>query len=310
MSTELLVSVVIPFYNTPERFIREAVESVFSQTYRGWEILLIDDGSTDDITAKAMHYSTQYPEKVRYFEHDGHQNRGASASRNLALRHARGEYVAFLDADDVWLPNKLGEQVAIMDSQPEAAMLYGNTLYWHSWTTNPEDFRRDFMPNLGVQPDSLVRPPKLLSLFLRGKAAVPCTCSVMVRLEMVRKVGGFEDGFPNMYDDQVFYAKVCLAAPVFVASACWDRYRQHPDSSCHRAIKTGHYNPGRPHPARLSFLRWLESYMAEQRIEDCEVWLTVQGELQRYCRTGWMGLGNHGRHLLRRTRKLLSRLSR
>src|ERR1017187_6705495 len=106
------VSVVIPFLNA-QRFLEEAIESVFSQTFRSWELLLVDDGSRDSGTSIARRYSGQHPDQVRYFEHHEHRNRGLPASRNLGIRHAKGHYIAPLDSDDVWLPDKLKQQVAI-----------------------------------------------------------------------------------------------------------------------------------------------------------------------------------------------------
>src|SRR5215218_5812117 len=98
MSSESLVSVIIIFLDA-ERFIEEAIESVFAQTYDDWELLLVDDGSTDGDTRIALEYAEQNPGRVRYLQHPGHQNRGMSASRNLGIGSARGEYIAFLDAD-------------------------------------------------------------------------------------------------------------------------------------------------------------------------------------------------------------------
>lgn len=161
MSSELLVSVIIIFLNA-EKFIEGVIKSVFAQTYDHWELLLVDDGSTDTSTDIALRYAEQFPEKVRYLEHANHQNRGMSASRNLGIRNAKGEYIAFLDADDVWLPHKLERQVAILGSQPEVAMVYGLVLYWYSWTGNPEDTQRDVPSKLLVQPNTLVKPPTLL----------------------------------------------------------------------------------------------------------------------------------------------------
>ena len=106
-----LVSAIIIFLNE-ERFIREAIDSVFAQTCENWELLLIDDGSHDGSTDIARRFAAENPGKVRYFEHQGHQNRGMSVSRNLGVRHAMGQYIAFLDADYVWLPEKLEQQVA------------------------------------------------------------------------------------------------------------------------------------------------------------------------------------------------------
>src|SRR5918998_1607143 len=147
MSSNPLVSCVIIFLNA-ERFIQEAIESVYAQTYDKWELLLVDDGSTDDSTQIALHYAEQYPEKVRYLNHPSHQNRGMSASRNLGISHAKGAYVAFLDADDVWLPNALQRQVAILGSNPEAGMVLGSAQYWYSWTGRPEDNERDFIDSV------------------------------------------------------------------------------------------------------------------------------------------------------------------
>lgn len=99
-----LVSAVIIFLD--ERgFLGEAVESVLGQTYGRWELWLIDDGSSDGSSEIARRYAEQYPEKVRYLEHAHHKNRGMSAARNLGMRHARGEYIAF------WTPMTSGWRI-------------------------------------------------------------------------------------------------------------------------------------------------------------------------------------------------------
>src|SRR5215831_18684412 len=213
MSTVPLVSVVIIFFNA-ERFLDEAIESVFGQTYDAWELLLVDDGSTDGSTTIAHRYTQQHPGKVRYLEHTGHQNRGMSASRNLGIANAQGAYIAFLDADDVWLSNKLDRQVAILDAQPEAAMVYGPAQWWYSWTGRAEDRLRDYIPEPGVPPNTLLEAPTLLTRFLRLTDIAPCPSSVLIRRNLVEQVRGFEDSFRGLYEDQVFFAKVCLSAPV------------------------------------------------------------------------------------------------
>src|SRR5262245_60211168 len=100
-------------------FLDEAIESVRAQTCDEWELLLVDDGSTDGSTAVALRHAERDPGRIRYLEHPGHENHGMSASRNLGVSHARGQYVGFLDADDVWLPRKLEQQTAILDGRPE-----------------------------------------------------------------------------------------------------------------------------------------------------------------------------------------------
>src|SRR5262249_44847302 len=134
-----LVSVVTIFLDADERFFEEAIASVFAQTYTNWELLLVDDGSTNGSSEIARRYAREHADRIRYLEHPGHQNRGMSATRNLGVRHARGEYVGLLDADDIWLPEKLERQVAILEAHPEAGMVYGPTLVWYGWTGEPED---------------------------------------------------------------------------------------------------------------------------------------------------------------------------
>ncbi|MGH8001476.1 MAG: glycosyltransferase family 2 protein [Brasilonema sp.] len=267
-----LVSVIITFFNTDEKFFIEAIESVFAQIYDNWELLLVDDGSTNESTAIALRYAQQYPQKVSYLEHEGHQNRGISSSRNLGIHNAKGEYIALLDADDIWLPQKLEKQVEILEAQPEAGMVFCSTLMWYSWTGKPEDANRNWIRVVGGQLNTLMKPPTLLKLLLQRKACTPGTCSVLLRAEVTREVGGFEESFRGMYEDTVFFSKVYLKVPVFVQSGYLDRYRQHPNSTCHLAEKAGYYHPSKPMSGDLIFLNWLEKYLVEQEVKDIEIW--------------------------------------
>ena len=266
MSSESIVSVIVIFLNA-EKFFQEAIESVFAQTYDNWELLLVDDGSTDGSTRIALKYAEQYPSKVFYFEHDGHLNRGMSASRNLGIRHARGKYIAFLDADDVWFPQKLEQQAAILNSKPEAAMVYGRTLIWHTWTRNPQEKRSDYMVDIGIRPNTLVKPPRLILLLLQGKFQTPTTCNAMLRREVFEEIGGFIESFRGMHEDQVFFVKLGLKLPAFVANECWARYRQHPDSCCAISEKNGEADS-----AWLHLLDWVTGYLIEQGVNDRTIW--------------------------------------
>ena len=256
MSSNPLVSVIVIFLNA-EEFIQEAIESVLAQTYKHWELLLVDDGSTDKSRDIALRCTERHPEKVRYLEHAGHKNRGMSVSRNLGIANAKGEYIAFLDADDVWLPLKLQHQVSVLESQPRAAMVYGPTQWWYSWSGNADDRQRDYIHDVGVQPNTLLQPPALLTQFLRVPEMSPCTCSALMRRKVVDRVGGFEEHFRGLYEDQAFFAKVSLAAPVFVTSECSARYRQHAKSNC-STTQIQHS------AARSAFLRWLADYLSKQ----------------------------------------------
>ena len=213
-----LVSVVLPVFNGA-RLMREAVDSVLRQTYPHWELLLVDDGSNDGSTAAARAFAAAHPDRIRYLAHEGRANRGASASRNLGASAARGEYLAFLDADDVFFPDKLEAQVPLLDAHPETGMLYAATEYWHGWTGRPEDRARDWTwRHFGVPADAVSAPPRLLATFLRDGGTVPCMGSVLARRAAVEAVGGWEDAFHHICTDQVFHAKMALHWPIFVAS--------------------------------------------------------------------------------------------
>lgn len=270
------VSVITIFLNE-QRFLHEAVESVLAQTYRDWELLLVDDGSTDASSALARSHAARHPGRIRYLEHDGHQNRGMSASRNLGIRHAAGEYIGFLDADDVWLPHKLEQQVRILDAHPGTAFVYGRSELWYSWTGDREDRDRDHRLALGLEPDRVVQPPALVLIMLRNEVQLPGPSDVLFRRSVLEGVGAFDDTFQGMFEDIVVLTKVSLRAPIYVSDQQWFRYRQHADSCVARADAVGAIAP-----ARLRLLTWIERYLEEQGVGDRAVWRALRRELRPY----------------------------
>lgn len=266
------VSVITPFLNA-EAFLRESVESVRAQTYDAWELLLIDDGSTDASTGMALEYARRYPDRIRYLEHPGHANHGTSAALNLGIRHARGALIALIDADDVWLSSKLEQQVPLLEAHPEAGMLYSNSLFWRSWNNDATGAAKDFVPPLGVPVDAVSAPPAILTQCLRRRAAVPCPSSVLMRREVVERVGGFEESFRVTFSDQAFYTKMFLAAPVYVANRVWDKYRLHEQSAVAIAKRSGTVRQ-----ERGLYLEYVADYLKRQRLATGPVWRAVQIE--------------------------------
>lgn len=314
-----LVSVIIIFFNAKkENFFEEAIESIFAQTYDNWELVLADDGSTDESCAIAQQYAEQYPQKVRYVEHEGHQNRGMSATRNLGIRHAKGEYIAFLDADDVWLPHKLEQQVPLLAAHPEAAMLYGRTQYWFSWTKSHHpalnvlgsgDTLSDYLTVTSREFDRVIQPPSQLLLLLHDPQIHPCTCSVLIRRQMFEQLGGFEERFRNANEDMVFHSKVFLKFPIYVSSKCWDRYRRHPDSYWGSMIIQGKDKES-AYIGRSSYLAWLNAYLLQQQIQDPEL-LKVLRQAMFECEYPRLNRAlDRLRHPLRSTKNLLKKLGK
>jgi glycosyltransferase involved in cell wall biosynthesis len=271
-----LVSAIIIFFDD-EKFLSEAVESVLAQSIDHWELLLVDDGSSDASTRIAREYADRFEGRVRYLEHEGHQNKGMSAARNLGVRHAKGKYLAFLDSDDVWMPDKLQRQVSLLESMPEVVMTYGPAMIWHSWAADIPAQKQDSVQVLGIQPEKLYPGSKLMPIYLANEGVTPCNCGILVRADAVRRVNGFEASFRGMYEDQVFYLKMCLEGPVYVSSDCLSRYRRHSASTVSVFHGTDEY-----HRARLSFLEWLHAYLKGKKRWNIHLWSTLNFELMRY----------------------------
>jgi glycosyltransferase involved in cell wall biosynthesis len=275
-----LVSVVVPFLDAA-RFFNETIEGVLCQTHRNWELLLVDDGSTDASSPKAQALAEANPTRVLVFEHAGHANRGQSASRNLAFRNLRGRFVAMLDADDVWLPEKLSKQVEILRRYPEVAMVYGPLVYWYGWTGRREDMYRDFVSPHGTQHDLIVQPPAQVLQLITFKDGLPAPSTVLLQRWLLDSGLSFDESF-DMYEDEIFLARVALHHPIYLMSETFERYRQHPDSFCARAIERGEYAPNMPNPARKAFLLWLEQYIVDHRVDEGKLLPAVRQQLEAY----------------------------
>ncbi len=113
------VSILLPTYNRLS-YLPRAVNSVFNQTYQDWELIIWDDGSTDETGGYCQ---TLQDPRIQYF---WHENRGVAFARNQAIGHASGEYLAFLDSDDEWLPEKLSIQVDFLDQYPDLDLVFSN----------------------------------------------------------------------------------------------------------------------------------------------------------------------------------------
>jgi len=118
------VSVIIPTYNRAQMLV-ECLESVISQTFTDYEVIVIDDGSTDD-TGELV---KPYLDRIEYIKHE---NKGNAAARNSGLDIARGELIAFLDSDDLWLPGKLEREVDYLDGHPDVDMVCANGIFFGS----------------------------------------------------------------------------------------------------------------------------------------------------------------------------------
>lgn len=277
-----LVSCVIIFLNG-EKYIGDAIESVIAQSYPNWELILVDDGTTDGATAIAKSYAAAHPDRITYTEHPNHENRGMSASRNAGIRCAKGKYVALLDADDIWLPDRLKRHVEVLERNPEAGLCMSPTLLWSSWdkanlpATRPW-LSSDFITPLGVPSNQLLRQPSVAMHYLASHGAgMPGICSLLIRRDRLEAVGCFNEEFRGLYEDQVMLFKMFLNWPVIAIEEVLDYYRQHAESACNQVGRVKGDLEIRPR-----FLEWLQTYMIEIGITDPQLWQAFRGEMLRF----------------------------
>ncbi|NPA40411.1 MAG: glycosyltransferase [Thermodesulfobacteria bacterium] len=184
-----LVSVIIPTYNRAY-ILKNAIESVLSQDI-DLELIVVDDASTDETPELVK----KYP--LVYIKHSF--RRGPASARNTGLRHARGEYIAFLDSDDVFLPGKLKKQLEFFEKNPEFSLVQTEELWFKG--------------------DRLIKPKKIHKkaegwFFHRAvKLCVVSISTVMIKKEVFKKVGIFDEAFP-VCEDYEFWLRVSLFYPM------------------------------------------------------------------------------------------------
>lgn len=278
-----VISVIIIFHDA-EATIAEAIDSVFAQSRTDWELILVDDGSTDGGADIVARYVRRDPDRIRCVRHEGGGNRGTGESRSLGLSQVQGRYVAFLDADDVFHSERLERHLLALEADPALVMVQSLLVYWHSWNGAERDVDEEPVFD---EPAVVIRPPGMLLLMLATAGArVPGICSVTLRTDAVRAVGGFESSFRDVYEDQVLWVKLYLRGDVLCLHDRLAWYRQHPASLTHRARRSGAYTPGRPHAARERLFRWLEAYLERHDCEWPEINAMVHRELQAHGSAG------------------------
>jgi len=191
----------MPSYNTAQ-YIRESIDSVRSQTYINWELIIVDDCSTDDTdqVVRAVNDS-----RIRYFKNE--KNSGAAVSRNRALREAKGRWIAFLDSDDLWYPEKLEKQVRFMEENE----------YSFSYTNYEE------MDSYGNKTGVYVTGPRKITKTGMFNYCWPGCLTVMYDAS---KIGLIQIADIKKNNDYAMWLKVCRKADCFLLNACLAQYRK------------------------------------------------------------------------------------
>ena len=206
------VTVIIPTYNRAD-FLAEAVDSVLNQTWKDLETLVVDDGSTD----RTRELIARYGKRLKYFYK---KNEGPSSARNVGIREALGTYVAFLDSDDVWEPEKLSIQMDFMRKHPEIKLVCTDSSVIDSRESREGKLKKDLMGNLFslLYSNSFIR-----------------TSTVLMNKACFQEVGYFDERYQSAEDYDV-WLRVARRYPIAYLNRPLVRYRKHEGNVSHDKI--------------------------------------------------------------------------
>ncbi len=202
-----LVTAVIPVYNG-ERFVADAIRSVLAQTYPNVECLVVDDGSKDGSAEVVKTFGAD----VRYVAKD---NAGVASARNHGVSNARGELVAFLDADDAWVPEKIEKQMDVFRAQPDAGLVYSGMRLVDE-TMSPVGELRPAPPALALRNTLLLEQPSATGI---GSTA-------LLPADVFRAVGGFDERLSTSADCDLT-CRIALRHPLACSTEALALYRCH-----------------------------------------------------------------------------------
>lgn len=213
-----LISIIIPVYNV-EAYLEETLTSVYAQTYNNWECIIVNDGSTDN----SLSIAKQWAEKDHRFKVFSQENAGASTARNYGIDLAKGEYIAFLDSDDVWSPIHLETSINQL-LQHKVDLVYSSPYLILNGNKTSQS-SRDFSTKNGV-----IKQRKAIELFLnKNQIATP---SVLCKKEIILKCGKFS--FHKNAEDLHLWLKLLLAGATFYSietASCYVRYHNQSTSN-------------------------------------------------------------------------------
>jgi glycosyltransferase involved in cell wall biosynthesis len=224
------VSVIVPLYNKGP-YIERALYSILAQSYTDFEVIVVDDGSTDDGRSRVRAFSDS---RIRLLQQ---ANAGPGAARNRGIAEARGELLAFLDADDAWMPDYLQTSVQMLDDgSAEVASVTSGYVEFPSGASSESLWRGRGLTD-GLHHLTTATPARLLVYML----AFMWPCSTVIRAKVVRQFGGFygQDGC-RYGEDALLFLKVLLNYPV--------RFSMAPHAHFHREASglSSHYTKARP----------------------------------------------------------------
>ena len=209
------VDVIIPVFNAA-RYLPIALESVYEQTFSDWHIVLVDDGSTDNITEVVAPFLGRFGSRITYIRRS---NQGPSAARNAAIRASTSEFIALLDADDAWLPCRLIESITILMEHPQAGLAYGLVTYM------------DAEGNLGSTWEGNRRyaEGRIAPQIYMRRVELPCP-TITFRRRCVEEAGLFDETM-RATEDRDLWLRIAFRYEVAFIPKVIAYYRASPDSA-------------------------------------------------------------------------------
>ena len=203
------VSVIVPAYNAM-KYLPESLDSILAQTYRDFEVIIVNDGSTDNVIEWASQLTDPRVKLV------SQENQGSAKARNTGLNHARGEYIAFLDADDLWDATKLAKQVEVLERNPEVGLVY-------TWVERINErgisFGKPFTVNLEGE---------IWAKLTEKNVIAPS--SAMIRRCCFEHIGCFDEKLKSFVEDWDMWLRIAAVYPIKVLLEPLLRYRECPSS--------------------------------------------------------------------------------
>lgn len=268
------VDVIIPAYNAA-RFLPAAIESVMAQTFQDWRILLVDDGSKDNIAEVIAPYLQRLGDKLKYIRQE---NAGLPAARNTAIRNSDAEFLALLDADDVWLPHRLARSVERFANRPDIGLVYG-----FNARIDPEGKVLDTFAKRNRHAEGWVAP----YIYMR---TLDLNCpTVTFRRSCVEEVGLFDETM-RATEDRDLWVRIALRYQVALVPEVIAHYRVSPQAMTTdadrmltaqlRFVEKHYGSPGLGKRERRIALSWIYRQRAEALIGRGQIRGALKSALQ------------------------------
>jgi glycosyltransferase involved in cell wall biosynthesis len=251
-----LVSVIVPLYNGGD-YIESTLNSVLSQTYKFHEIIVMDDGSTDDGPSKVMMLMKNHPDRIQLLHHPDQKNHWIAASRNVAIQNAKGTYIAFLDQDDIWLPDKLEKQVYALQRFPKAAFAYAKSGFidQNGIEKNVNRFHPFFGKGIAYKPANIFKT-------LIKENFIP-TLTVVIRKSCIDRIGLMDEGPRYEYEDWLYFSKLAFFYEGIFIPEVLANYRIHNNNYSATIFNSGKYCRAEEH-----YTITLYSFLMDQKDAD------------------------------------------